>query len=377
MILYKNLGKRIAFITIILCCNITTLVAQKSIANDALTADSLASGNYKDVFKSFFQLGLERLIGENKELSFSSNPFAILAKKNKNLLIDTSYAKYKNLRNLNFNFSLKLNSDYKFNGFSSGIKYAIINERNLQDSKAFLNEAVNGNNELSKLNSSLVILITGKYKEDTAKKNLYRKQQLIDSLKLSGLKNAIKFDKKMNLKKLRDSVYKSIAKTYETKPLWTVSLSDTTYKDKFMFSNIVLQTQFLRGFNKKKKGTDFELNLQSGINFVDDTLSTSRDLKRIIFNFEPGLNLVFKNKQTNLSLAEFALSGGYMRQMGTLYVNEKRTIVTLNGVLRIRIIDDIWLPIEMKYEPKTGNVFGFINIRANFSGLKKIIAADK
>src|SRR5687768_525040 len=74
----------------------------------ALTADSLASGNYKDIFKSFFQLAFNRFTSDNKELEFSSNPFAIMARANPKLLIDTSYVRYKNLRNLNFSFAAKL-----------------------------------------------------------------------------------------------------------------------------------------------------------------------------------------------------------------------------------------------------------------------------
>ena len=91
--------------------------------NPALTADSLATGNYKDVLTSFFQLAFNRFIGDDKEIRFASNPFAVMAKADTSLLMDAKYYKYRHLRDLNFSFAAKLDSSYKFNGFSSGIKY--------------------------------------------------------------------------------------------------------------------------------------------------------------------------------------------------------------------------------------------------------------
>ncbi len=80
----------------------TASFAQKKSALLPLTADSLATGNYKDVFKSFFQLALNRFTSDKKEIQFTSNPFALIAKMNPDLLIDTSYIKYKHLRDFNF-----------------------------------------------------------------------------------------------------------------------------------------------------------------------------------------------------------------------------------------------------------------------------------
>ena len=57
----------------------TTSSAQK-VPSPALTADSLATGNYKDILNSFFQLSFNRLIGADKEIRFTSTPFAVMAK---------------------------------------------------------------------------------------------------------------------------------------------------------------------------------------------------------------------------------------------------------------------------------------------------------
>ena len=59
-----------------------------------LSADSLATGNYKDLLTSFFQLSFNHLIGPKKELNFASNPFGVMARRNPDLLVDTNYYRY-------------------------------------------------------------------------------------------------------------------------------------------------------------------------------------------------------------------------------------------------------------------------------------------
>lgn len=50
----------------LLVCLTVSVFAQKKVANPVLTADSLATGNYKDVLNSFFQLAFERMTSPNK-----------------------------------------------------------------------------------------------------------------------------------------------------------------------------------------------------------------------------------------------------------------------------------------------------------------------
>jgi hypothetical protein len=97
------IGKITAFVMVLLFCITTSLVAQKSTTpNPILTADSLATGNYKDVLNSFFQLAFDRLTSPDKTLKFTGTPFAVMAKLDTVLLVDTIYKKYRTLRNLNY-----------------------------------------------------------------------------------------------------------------------------------------------------------------------------------------------------------------------------------------------------------------------------------
>jgi len=360
-----------------------------------LTADSLATGNYKDALSSFFQLAFNRFIGPEKEIKFTSNPYAVMAKLDTTLLIDTIYYKYRHLRNLNFSFAAKLDSSYRFNGFSSGLKYALINKRDETVSKIFLNMVADDAKvqELFALNLDLEAYIAGlsgtpelqdKVREQKTRffkgdigfnqleSSLREKiKQLAEAKDAKFLLHLIEGDPKFNMKKTSQQVYDDLKNYFNNKLLWTVSVSDTTYKDQFLFSNIVLSSELLKVIDSLKRA-DIELNVKTSLQYVDDTLKTGRDLKRSVFSFEPGVNFVLKTKKTNKSFFEFKLSGSYNHTFSTLYKDEKRDRLTLNSTLRVRIINDIWIPLEIIYDPDSGNVFGFLNVRTNFNALGKL-----
>jgi len=79
---------------------------------------------------------------------------------------------------------------------------------------------------------------------------------------------------------------------------------------------------------------------------------SGRDLKRMLLNVEPGFNWVMRKNSNNNSWFELKLSGSYYHNFNKLYANESRDSLTLNAALRIRIISDIWVPLEIKYDPK-------------------------
>lgn len=366
-----------------------------------ITADSLATGNYKDVFKSFFQLAFNGFTSKNKDVQFSSNPFAIMARANPNLLVDTSYVRNKALRNLNFNFSAKLDSAYKFNGFSSGISYALVNRRDVTVSQYFLSKAYEVNDEFNKIFPLLNIFITSQptlerknelnrqvnafFSPDSTTFNKFNEldpvlqkkiKELANSLGATYLIKMIKNDPTFNLGKLIKANYDSVKADFQNRLLITVGISDTTYKDDFIFSNVVLTSNLVKGITNPQRACGVELNIKAAYQFVDDTLAIGRDLKRQAFTFEPGLNLTIKTKRTQYSWAEFKLSGAYTH-LNSLYTGEKKDSITINGTLRIRVFDDIWIPLEIKYDPKKGNLFGLLNVRANFKAIKDLTSGKK
>ncbi|HLK29018.1 MAG TPA: hypothetical protein VKT28_10560, partial [Puia sp.] len=105
------------------------------------TADSLASGNYKDVLSSFYQLSINNLTGPNKELKFTSNPYAIMLRGDSTLKHYNQYMRYRFWRTLNFNIDAKLDSAYHFKGFAAGLTIALVNRRDYSIRNDFIGEA--------------------------------------------------------------------------------------------------------------------------------------------------------------------------------------------------------------------------------------------
>ena len=358
-----------------------------------ITADSLASGNYKDVLTSFFQIAFDKLTGKDKELKFSSNPYAVMMKANPDLEIDYNYKKNRVLRNLNFNFSLKLDTSYRFNGFSSGISYALINKRDFTVYNEFIRLAIDKNAEFNKLQNGISQALSGI--EDADLKKRFREQgnkllndesytydKLDDDIKQRVLKiltdsnltrivKLIKNNSTANIAKSCRDGYNEVKKSFQSKPLLLLSITDTTAKDEFLFSNIILKAEYLKGFGMSKPGANWELNIPATVNFVDDIFLTGRDLKRSVFRIEPGINLVIRNSDAAHSFLEMKFSSEYMHIFSQLYPNEKKDSFTFNGIFRIKIINDIWIPLRFKYDPQNGNVLGFLSVKYNFSGQGK------
>ena len=391
---------RCYLIRIVLCIaaffSIYSTLGQAKKPIPVFTADSLATGNYKDVFLSFFQLAFENLVGPQKELKFTSNPYAIMMRANPELAVDTSYLRYKALRKLNFAIGVRVDSNFKFNGFTSGINYAIINKRDYTVYREFIEIGEARNKEFFRMNTSIGRYVTTI--EDTnsvlAKKIEAQWHLLIDSVKITvnqldstvrnelikiagdslpGVKKMLEENQKVNFKAVMAERYKEEKELFKNRLLWTAGITDTTYKDQFFFSNILLSTQILKGFSKKRSPNGFELDIKGAYNFVDDTLFTGRDLRRSLLNVGGGINYVRRHRSTNISFFEFKVAATYKKIFTGVYVNEIPEIFTLVGTLRIRLFEEIWIPLEFEYDPKHGNVFALLNVRFNFTALKNAL----
>lgn len=370
--------------------------AQKQALKTILTADSLSSGNLKDVLTSFFQLSYNKLTGPDKELNFSSNPYALILKTDPSAAVDVNYKKYRFWRRLNFSFGLKLDTSYKFNGFSSGIKLALIDQRDATTSRFLFNQlgADSLSQEINTLQVAATEFILQNFTDSTQDKyldllNVFLTdtvtkfnqldpgfQTMIKTVatqkNLVVMSRLIQTNPSVVLYKKTQTVFADLKQELKNKLLWTLNISDSTYKNEFSFSSVVIRTDLLKGMSKKlKPGSNWEFNSNAMLRFADDTSSKSRDLKRIVFSFEPGFNWVIRTKDSETPFMEMKFSGEYRHVFKGLYKNEKQNFFYFNSVIRLRIFNEIWIPIEIKYDLKNSNFFGFINARFNFSLLKK------
>ena len=391
----KSIKKYACLCTLLLFAKIS--FAQVSpVTKFLFTADSLKSGNAKDILTSFFQLGLNNLTGPNKEFSFSSNPFAIMLKRNPNLSLDEAYKKYKPLRRLNFNVGVRLDSGFGFNGFSSGLKFSLIDETDFTTS-TFIRDKLRSdelNHErdilLTTLNDYLVNTVPtankaafanniNKVLQDAPFNSLDTDFQatvkmLVAAKNLNKIGNIFTNKADSSFKQIDAAKFKALKNSIKNNLLWTIGISDSTYKDKFHFSNVAIISELSRGiFDPGPGDNNLEVNVKAAYTFSNDSTKTGRNLKRELLTAESGINWIIRDRTTDRPFCEIKFSGSYYHNFGRLYFNERRDSLTINGTLRIRILEDIWIPLEIKYDPTSGNVFGLLNIKANFTGLGKLL----
>ncbi|MBL7882906.1 MAG: hypothetical protein JNL69_02475, partial [Bacteroidia bacterium] len=87
------------------------------------------SGNSQDVLTSFYQLAMKNLFGDSRTLEFQSSLFAIQAKADTSIWIDTAYLKRTFARNFVVGINMSVDSNFKFEKNTLQLKYAIINNR--------------------------------------------------------------------------------------------------------------------------------------------------------------------------------------------------------------------------------------------------------
>jgi len=385
--------------------NMGLLHAQSSSKKAAVfTADSITSGNTKDIITNFFQFALNNLTSANRELNISASPYGIMLKKNPKLNLDSSYKKYKSLRRLNVRLGMRLDSSFRFNGFTSGLKFSIIDKRDFTTSGLIAQKLQN--DSLNKERFQLQLALT-RYARinfpnalDTNSadyKNLEifndNKNKLLQDVPYSRLdpafqrivaevvaernlllvNNILKTNPNSSFAQIDAIKFDSLKNTIKNALLWTIGVTDTTYTDKFQFAAVEIVSELSKGIAKSVPGANnVELNIRAAYNFVNDTLVKGRNLKRQIFSIEPGVNWVIRDKE-NQSFFELKLSGSYYYTASQLHTSEIKNRLSLNGTARIRIYQDIWIPIEIRYDPKNGNILGLLNVRANFAGIGRMM----
>jgi len=379
---------------------VKTSVAQISTATRFLfAADSVKSGNAKDILTSFFQLGLNNLLGPNKELSINSSPFAIMLKRNPNLSLDKNYKKYKPLRRLNFSLGVRFDSSFGFNGFSSGLQFSLIDQTDATTSKYIFeklrSDELNHERDilLTALNEYLINNVAAadkvsfatninKVLQDVPFNSLdagFQKivKQLAADKNLTKIGNVFANKGDSSFKQIDAAKYKALKNSIKNNLLWTIGISDSTYKDKFQFSNVAIVSKLTKGiFDPEPGDNNLEVNMMAAYTFSNDTLRQGRNLKREIFTVESGINWILRDKTTDRPFCEMKFSGSYYHNFANTYINERRDSLTINGTLRVRVLEDIWIPLEIKYDPRSGNIFGFLNIKANFTGLNKLLKSS-
>jgi hypothetical protein len=354
------------------------------------TAADLKTGNSQDVLISFFQLAINDLTGKEKTFRFQSSLFALKAKTDPTLFIDTNFLKQTRARNFVFAIAPSFDSTFRFKSNTVGVKYALINNRD----KAIFDFALPSEGEWNEVHTTSLqeyarTLPNGvadpKYKlaknffldveedEDGNKRTplsqLPKDFQIIlqDNLDKS---RSFHFSSFENFRDTLAGEYAAMAQYVENRSLWTVD-GNFAHDRNAKFSRVNFNSEFLKGILKNSSRSNLELNLRASFDFDDDTATAfSTELTRRTFAFAAGLNWIVTKNRRSQSIVELKGALSYNNIFGGRYLGEDRNKLIAEGTFRIRISNDFWIPFDIKYDPGSGNVFGFLSVRSNFDWLK-------
>jgi hypothetical protein len=351
------------------------------------SANDLKTGNWQDLFSNFFQLSSSDLTGPHKAFNFQSTIFAMKAKANPGILVDTNYLRHRFDRNFQFNFSVGLDTNYHFSGFSGGVTWALINKRDstvisfvgsnldgvfkkfayllIDDLRAFRKQFVNER---------------GEFVSDSARKEYAAVKTAVDSLLGSPHFDTGKLPapfadylKGSPLVKYYDSVeaaYCHALADARTKPLLTAALRSAFNKTSG-FDSAKLEFVYLQGLTKT--GRSMELDLRGGL-VVKDSLVGS-DHFRTRMTTSGGCNFALissidPRSKSYVSIVEMKPYIEYDRILSARLAGEKAGYFYASADLRVRVTENCWIPFTVKYDFNRKNLLGLLNVSFNMNAFK-------
>jgi hypothetical protein len=386
--------KQISFLVVLFFCfGLVKLQAQqpffsnkdsiknKTQLNYARIVNDIKTCNWQDVLANFFQVGLSDFTGKNRAFNFKSSLFGLKLKTNSNLNIDTQYVKRSFDRNFQFALSLGIDSSYRLNGYSAGFTWAAINKRDLTVMRLIETSIDSiwmvGSEELS---TSFVQYRFKKYSLKTPQDSadVKKVKQLVDSMTMVGQFSAEGFPPDFDITKIQKTLngvynaYDLAKKNTLQKPLLTISFN-TAFKKQASFDSLQFGFVFLQGLTKK--GKPLELDLRASLNIKDTLIQQSK--YRAVLNSSGGLNCaLITNSKTNGSILEFKPYIEYNRIFSGLLPGENRDQFLASMDFRLKVTQHVWIPIAIKYDIKTSNFLGFLNVNANLNAVKSFLKSS-
>ena len=336
------------------------------------------SGNYKEILNSFYQLTTKNLTGPEKSISFNSTLFAIKAGADPDLYIDRNFVNERFSRDLQFNFRVNMDQAFSYTGLTAGFTYAIVNQRDrklVQFKQDTINIAYNkifADMDMYVQQYTKAVVAANATDPDAIAQALNGLQDSVNAFlnnediatlppgfrKFLEQKGTIKTLTAFNA--LKNEYYAKVDKAV----LWTLYADGSANKDGKLTRGTIGST-FLKG----DFVGDGELDIRALFTYGDTIASP--DIARQMLNSTIGMNFsILKAKASQKSLLEIKAYAEYTKVFRNPLPDEKEDTLLANADFRIRIWDDFWIPLTIKYDIEEANFLGFLNITYNFEQFK-------
>jgi hypothetical protein len=360
--------------------------------NRLRTITSLKTNNLTELFQASIDNGIFSYT--KSSVTIKSTLFGVKKLFNPNIAVDTSYQKQTFARNFEFSSKIGIDNANKINEVNPTIKYAIINKRDVSNINrtdlsvinlaiedviqsqmkilAIINSramAANLNTEELNTFNDLKIKYTQLSATDAG-------DTLSERYKISFLKSLLqknetiykKIDPENNLfddliKKSNevDEFQKQLDDKIKRGAILTIA-GVGRYKDIY-WDSLNLKIEFLKGLgNNKDKDKPWDLYASAALGMKKDSVNGDY-LGRQIGSVKLGVNKVLLKNNSGASFLEVLGAAEINQVVKGLYSGEETPKIFLDFTLTFRLGKTTFLPIEIKYDPKTANVFGFFKLK--------------
>jgi hypothetical protein len=347
------------------------------VADPAKNFKSIRTSIFIDKYQALLKSGIIKRDGG--EIKFSSTVYGLFKLFDSTIAIDTNYRRYGWARSLSLGAGLQMGDDNRINGFSPAFTWAIVNGRELnvrrykkewnniihyvQETEPFLDLLLKRREEIENspgLDAGMKVALM-KIMDD------FNDNQDISTLK--GILDENMIAAVIKSQQALKKSYTQLENDLKSAPLLTFGFNGN-YTEK-SWNTLSFKAEFLKGAGfRKDKEKNWDIYSGAFLNLEKDT-TLNKNLQRQSFSYKLGLNTVLlKTKDQKNSMLEILGALEYKHIMKGLYPEEKTNNLLADFTLSIRLGNDVYLPLEIKYDPQLGQFFGFLDLKVD---IKKVL----
>jgi len=271
---------------------------------------------------------------------------------------------------------VNLDLSFHLSGFTSGVTYALVNNRD-KAAANFRSQAIDRGNTslLDHLDSlmrtysfTVIMPIKDAHKRDsllnmmTNGSSVLRAKSSIDSFP-SGFIPIVKQYKLAELNKQIQTEYDSLMDDIGQKGLLTIAVYGAT--------NSFNKLNFGYAEMAYLKGKNVQADVRSRLSYQDTVIANTNYRFGCDVTGGADIELLHSAKDAYKSLLEIKPNLEYQKIFKGAYPGEKDELFTVNVDIRLRITDNLWIPIIIKYDLQDHNFLSFLNVSFNMDAFKK------
>lgn len=387
-------------------------------AKDFLQAsENRRSANSKDLLSNIMRVSLQNLLGDDKSFELNTTLYALdsIVNPSSRGITDDEYRKQRTQRNIQLNAAISADDNNEISKISGGFTYALSNKkdityadysaeivplltrfRNIRREVKMKIEADLYREAGKEAKDSLLLLIAETPKlrnKDSVKMQIaayfdsiaqVKADEILETWQMADeagdytLLSPLIQDELSDLPLadreflLEDGVHKKflqLAELYARKGLLTVSGLYTYHRlddqPEYLFA-----LNYTVGLNKSDlRRKPLELEAYARLQIGKDTLQKQANTDFQLFSAAVGLNKILIEDASGKSAMEFKGFIGYQSQIGSVQAGTDTELFTLNATLRFRVLQSLWIPLTLSYDPEHANFLGQFSITANLGDL--------